>query len=251
MTNNRNQGYTGNGQPATGAVTLSAGYHNIVVAYNNTGGGYGLNVQMSDPNDNGANMVDLLASPNATFTPDTIAASADISAVVGNFDMGASNLIVGDSGNSTFSGNLFSSVTTIAGVWKVGTGNLTVTGSLNFGGTATVSGGTLQFGNGASGHDPAVKIGGISNSAAVVYDVSGSQTASYPISGPGTLTKAGPGTLTLTGPNTFTGAATINAGKVTAAGAALGLGTLTLAAGKFARCRAGCAGGHRQPVLQP
>ena len=62
--------------------------------------------------------------------------------------------------------------------------------------------GTLQLGDGTSGHDASLPAaGGINNNAALVYDLYGSQVYGGAISGPGSLSKIGVGSLTLTGAN--------------------------------------------------
>ena len=51
---------------------------------------------------------------------------------------------------------------------------------------------------------------GVTNNAALVYNLSGSQTAAYAISGSGSITKTGSGTLTLTNPNNANSSSAVN-----------------------------------------
>ncbi|MEI6607969.1 MAG: autotransporter-associated beta strand repeat-containing protein, partial [Verrucomicrobiota bacterium] len=109
---------------------------------------------------------------------------------------------------------------------KAGTGTLTLTGANTYTGETTVSAGTLQIGDGTSGHDGSLLTSGITDSGALVYNLYGNQAAGYAISGTGSLTKNGAGTLALTGPNTYTGATTVSAGTLELGGAGtLGGGT--------------------------
>ena len=85
---------------------------------------------------------------------------------------------------------------------KLGPNTLTLTGSSTYTGLTTVRAGTLQLGDGTS-LDASLNTSGIANNADLVYNVFGSQTANYTISGPGTLTKAGSGTLIFPG-NSYT-----------------------------------------------
>jgi autotransporter-associated beta strand protein len=114
-------------------------------------------------------------------------------------------------GNFAYASNI---PTTTRGLTKLGPNTLTLTGSNSYTGPTTVSGGTLQLGDGTSGHDPSLRTSGITDNSALVYNVAVSQTADYPISGTGTLTKYGTGTLTLGAPNSYAGSTVINQGTL-------------------------------------
>jgi autotransporter-associated beta strand protein/T5SS/PEP-CTERM-associated repeat protein len=85
------------------------------------------------------------------------------------------------------------------GLTKTGNGTLTLTGDNTYTGNTTISGGTLQIGNG--GTSGSVQ-GDILNNSILTFNRSGNVTFNGTISGSGQLTKAGNGTLTLTGNNT-------------------------------------------------
>ena len=54
----------------------------------------------------------------------------------------------------------------------------------------------------------------VTNNGTLAYQLEGTHTAAYPISGAGNLTKSGAGTLTITGTNTHTGSTTVNGGTL-------------------------------------
>ena len=97
---------------------------------------------------------------------------------------------------------------------KTGAGLLLLTGSETYCGATTISAGTLQLGNGTSGHDVCAGSSGVSDGSVLVCDVFASQTADYPIGGAGSLVKLGPGTLTLAGSNSYAGGTTIRDGAL-------------------------------------
>jgi len=115
-----------------------------------------------------------------------------------------------------------------SGLTKTGTGTLTLTGANIYSGATAVNAGTLQIGDGTSGHDGSLLTSGITDSGALVYNLYGNQTAGYGISGTGSLNKNGAGTLTLTGANTYSGATTVSAGTLELGGAG------TLGGGSYA-----------------
>ena len=89
-------------------------------------------------------------------------------------------------------------------------GALILTASNAFSGATTISRGTLQLGNGTSGEDGSIGSGapsgsGVTDNAALVYNLYGRQAAAYAIGGNGSVTKLGGGTLTVSGSNTFSG----------------------------------------------
>ena len=89
-----------------------------------------------------------------------------------------------------------------------------MTGSNTYTGSTTVSGGTLQVGNGGSGEFLGSPTVSLSNGTALVFNESDSQTYGGVISGNGSLTQTGSGLLTLSGSNTYTGSTTISAGTL-------------------------------------
>ena len=117
------------------------------------------------------------------------------------------------------------------GLTKTGAETLTLTGNNIYTGTTTISGGTLQVGNG--GATGSLGAGNIVNNAALVFNRSDDITVGNTISGNGSLTKQGAGRLTLSGANTYSGATHIDAGVLLLTGANLGngAGAVTVAAG--------------------
>jgi RHS repeat-associated protein len=92
-------------------------------------------------------------------------------------------------------------------------GTLTLTGnSCGYTGTATISAGTLQIGNGAAAGW--ISSTTIYDNGNLAFDRSDSPTYSAAISGTGGVTQKGSGTLTLTGNNSYSGATTISAGTL-------------------------------------
>jgi len=137
--------------------------------------------------------------------------------------------------------NLSSNTVTVnCPIGTSGTNNLTIdspgTGAIIFnttntyGGTTTISNGTLQIGNGGStGNIPSgnISISGtlsinlssnlnLTNAMILIgtgsLNITGTQTLSGIISGTGNFSKSGTGTLILTGTNTYSGSTNVNAG---------------------------------------
>jgi fibronectin-binding autotransporter adhesin len=114
-------------------------------------------------------------------------------------------------GNFTYSSNIPS---TTLGLNKLGANLLTLTGSNSYTGPTTITGGSLQIGDGTTSHDGIGLAGNITNNAALVYNLHGAQTYAGVISGSGGLTKAGPGSLVLSGQATYSGATLISGGTL-------------------------------------
>ncbi len=110
-----------------------------------------------------------------------------------------------------------------------------LTGSNTYSGVTTISAGTLQLGDGTSGHDGVVSAtGGIIDVASLVYNLYGTESYSGAISGRGSLTKTGTGTLVLQGTNTFTGVTGVSGGTlILANSAALQQSTLAVPTSGF------------------
>ena len=109
---------------------------------------------------------------------------------------------------SGISATISSVIAGTAGLTKAGLGTLILTGANTYTGGTTISAGTLQIGNGATGS----VVGDIVDNAALVFNRTGTLTYAGVISGTGSVTKSGTATLTLTGNSTYTGGTTINAG---------------------------------------
>ena len=112
--------------------------------------------------------------------------------------------------NSTFAGSIINGSGTV-GFTKSGNGTLTLSGSNSYTRGTTISGGTLQIGNGSTTGSIA---GNVVNNATLAFNRSNALTYSGTISGSGGLTKLGAGTLTLTGSSTYTGGTTISSGTL-------------------------------------
>ena len=97
-----------------------------------------------------------------------------------------------------------------------GTNTVTLTGGAHsYTGPTAINAGTLQLGDGTSGNDATLAgTSGVTDNGALVFNRFGSTTASYAISGAGTVTKLGPGTQTLSGANTYTGTTFVSAGEL-------------------------------------
>jgi autotransporter-associated beta strand protein len=109
--------------------------------------------------------------------------------------------------DTTFAGTL----TGAGSLAKTGPGTLTITGTDQLGGTTTVNGGTLQFGNGGSTGLPSVPI---TDDGKVVFNLSGNATYSQNISGSGAMSQSGPGNLTLGGSDDLNGGVNVYTGNL-------------------------------------
>ncbi len=236
VTNNFGQAVT----TRSGSIALTAGYHNIAIAYNNTGGGYGMNAQISGAGNTA--MVDLTTA-NAQITPDLVIGSLSGS---GSVALSTGNLIVGtDNTSSTFDGVISSSgaAAPILGLTKFGSGVLTLTNVNTYVGPTTIASGAVQLANAnaltsstvsvnanggltfATGINPTIGAlagtGNVTLTDAATNPVTlsaggnnASTTYSGVLGGNGALSKSGSGTLTLSGANTYTGTTVINAGTL-------------------------------------
>lgn len=100
----------------------------------------------------------------------------------------------------------------LGGLTKVGPGRLTLTADNSYTGVTTISGGTLQLGDGVALTGSVA--GNITNNGALVFNPGTSKSYSGTISGTGSVTKTGAGTQTLAGANTYSGATTVSAGTL-------------------------------------
>jgi fibronectin-binding autotransporter adhesin len=115
------------------------------------------------------------------------------------------NIVQGTHFSSTISGG--------GGLTQLGPGTVTLTATNTYSGPTTISGGTLQLGTGAAGHDGSIGgTSGVTDNGMLAYDVAGSQAASYSIGGSGNLSMIGSGTLVLAGSNGYSGATTVSKG---------------------------------------
>jgi fibronectin-binding autotransporter adhesin len=201
----------------TGSLHLNSGTVNFVqgglgTAFINPGGG-------------------ILQYAANTATP------ADVSPRFG-YGTGTAPVAVDTNGNNVTFASSLGSLNNNGGLTKYGSGTLTLTAAMGYGGTTSIVGGTLQVGNGTSGSLPGGSSVVISSGAALGVDspnstsmnnaisnagtISGNQgsgitdTLSGNIGGAGVLTQSGSGSLILSGSNSYSGATTINSGTLAA-----------------------------------
>ena len=101
---------------------------------------------------------------------------------------------------------------------KVGAGTLILGGTNSYSGGTTISGGTLQIGNGGSSGSIA---GDVANSGILVFNRSDDTTFGGTISGTGVVLKNGGNALSFTGSNSYSGVTSVAAGTLTGSAFAL------------------------------
>jgi len=178
-----------------------------------------------------ANADALTGGGNLTFTGGTLQYSGSNTVDYSSRIVGSSSAIAIDTNGQsvTFTSALASS--NAGGLTKSGAGVLTLTANNAYTGLTTVSGGTLQVGNGGATGSITGNLA-LSNTAAVVFSRSDNLTFSGAISGTGSFTKSGPGTLTLSGNNAYAGLTTVAGGTLTiSTTTALASGTIALDGG--------------------
>ena len=140
--------------------------------------------------------------------------------------LGGNTLTIGKAwGTTTFAGTIADGSSSGGSLVKDGASTQILTGNNSYAGTTTISGGTLQIGDG--GTSGTLGSGAVVNNAALVMNRSDSVSIANAISGTGSFTQAGPGTTTLTASNSFTGTASASAGQLVV-GNAYGLGSALL-----------------------
>ncbi|MCU0791688.1 MAG: autotransporter-associated beta strand repeat-containing protein [Opitutaceae bacterium] len=118
---------------------------------------------------------------------------------------------------------------------KAGSGTLSLTATNTYTQNTTVTGGTLQLGNGGTTGSITGTVA-VSSGASLAFNRSNNVTFAGVISGAGSVVKNGSGNLTLTGDNTYSGGTTVNAGTlIVSANSQLGdaAGGITLAGGNL------------------
>ena len=137
LDNNRGQGVT----TRTGTINLSAGPHEITIAWANTGGGQGFSAGVTLPGQgqsftigNELNMSnDLLSYGSNDLTIGGLSGSGTVQTAAGKLNVGSNN------SDSTFSGTITGS----GGFVKQGTGKFTMSGASAYSGSTVVSAGIL------------------------------------------------------------------------------------------------------------
>jgi len=181
-------------------------------------GGCTTGLQNADINLNGT-MELLNAGMAANNTPSgnfAMGALSGTGVIVGNytFSAGTVNLTLGSNGhNGTFSGLIANGANDTVSVFKSGTGTQIFNSANTYTGATTISGGTLQLGDGTTSNGSVA--GNIVDNATLVFANPAVQTYSGVISGTGAVTMSGTGGLTLSNANTVSGPVTVNAGVLT------------------------------------
>ena len=110
-----------------------------------------------------------------------------------------------------------------------GKGTTILTGNNTYLGGTTISGGTLQIGNGGT---TGSITGNVTDNGTLAFDRSDTYTFGGAINGKGEVEQSGTGTVTLSGTNTYSGGTTITSGTLVVDSAqALGTGDVTLTGG--------------------
>ncbi len=131
----------------------------------------------------------------------------------GSMTLSASATIGSSGGTGIVSGVISGGNTATLTLGTAGeTSTILFTGSNTYTGATVIHNGTLQIGDGTTGHDGTMASSSITDNTALSYNTFSTQSYAGVISGGGSLTKNGGGTLTLSGSNTYTGTTTVSGG---------------------------------------
>ena len=202
-----------------------------------------------------ANADALAGGGSLTFTGGTLQYTGSNTADYAARIVGSSGAIAIDTNGQSVTFASALAAGNAGGLAKSGSGTLTLTANNAYTGLTTVSGGTLQVGNGGATGSITGNIA-LSNTAAVVFNRSDNLTYSNAISGTGSFTKSGPGTLTLSGNNTYVGSTTIAGGSLAISSTtALASGSIALDGGTIVNATGvsgfGRAGGISTVAIGP
>jgi autotransporter-associated beta strand protein len=207
----------------TGSVAVTDPNSAGTVRFNN-GGGNGNTGNSAMTMDLGnSSMTFLSRNKNAPVTfgalkggPNTKIQQGSSSSGTTTYTIGALNL------DTTFAGaiNDAQSSSALVAITKVGTGALTLSGNNTYGGTTTISGGTLQIGDGVTSGTGTLGIGTgvIVNNATLVLNRPDDFTVYNSMSGSGTTIKTNANIVTYDGTDTSTGPLVISQGTLALAG---------------------------------
>ncbi|GFZ92994.1 autotransporter-associated beta strand repeat-containing protein [Dyella caseinilytica] len=121
----------------------------------------------------------------------------------------------GSSASASMTAIIDNVITGSDGLVKSDLGTLVLAGNNSYTGGTTISGGTLQIGQGGN---TGWIVGNVANNGALVFDRSDAVSFGGVISGSGSLSQSGSGTLTLTSAETYTGSTAVGAGKLALSG---------------------------------
>ena len=129
---------------------------------------------------------------------------------------------------------LGSAITGAGALTKTGGGVLTLSGDNNYAGTTTISGGTLQIGNG--GTTGSLGSGNVVNNSVLAFNLSAASDIGNAISGTGSVSITGVGRIRFNGANSYTGGTVVTNGTIEVAsdgGLGAASGGLTLSGGSL------------------
>lgn len=163
------------------------------------------------------------------FASDGYVVQGDAIKLVGSVDDSTRSIIrVGDgtAAGASYKATINSVIDGDSALVKTDIGTLVLGGANTYTGDTTISGGTLQVGNGGT---TGSIIGDVTDNASLAFDRSDDMAFSGIVSGTGSLVQSGTGKLTLTGANTYAGGTEVTGGTLeVASGAALGAGDVTV-----------------------
>jgi len=117
----------------------------------------------------------------------------------------------GIASGSNVTATIASALTGSGGIDKTDLGTLILTGANSYSGGTTISGGTLQLGNGGAAGSI---LGSVINNGMLAFDRSDTVTFGGTISGSGALEQIGTGTTILAAANSYTGGTTVSSGTL-------------------------------------